>query len=79
MSTDVLLESAAEDMEFATVNRWYKQEGERVAAGDPLVEVEADKASYDVEAPASGVLAEILAVPGDEVAVGTALARIEDA
>lgn len=79
MPTDVVLESAAEDMEFATVNRWYKQQGEPVAAGDPLVEIEADKASYDIDAPASGVLAEIFVVAGDEVAVGTPLARIEDA
>lgn len=79
MPADVVLEAAAEEMQFATVNRWYKQEGEPVAAGDPLVEVEADKAAYDVEAPVSGVLAEIFAVAGDEVAVGTALARIEDA
>jgi pyruvate/2-oxoglutarate dehydrogenase complex dihydrolipoamide acyltransferase (E2) component len=79
MAIDVVLEGASEDMEFATVNRWYAKEGERVTAADPLVEIEADKASYDIEAPASGVLVEILAEVGDEVPVGAALARIEDA
>lgn len=78
MAIDVVLEAAAEEMEFATVNRWYANEGERVAAAAPLVEVEADKASYDIEAPVTGVLVEILAVAGDEVAVGATLARIEE-
>lgn len=66
-------------MEFATVNRWYAQEGQRVNAADPLVEIEAEKATYDIDAPVSGVLTEIFAVAGDEVAVGSTLAIIEDA
>ena len=78
MPRAVILDRAAEEMEFATVTRWYAQEGDRVTASDPLVEVEAEKATYDITAPVSGLLVEILAVTGDEVAVGSVLGMIEE-
>jgi pyruvate dehydrogenase E2 component (dihydrolipoamide acetyltransferase) len=55
---------------------WYKQEGETVTQGEPLYVVETDKASLDVEAPASGVLRGVTASPGDEVKVLSAIAVI---
>jgi 2-oxoglutarate dehydrogenase E2 component (dihydrolipoamide succinyltransferase) len=67
----------AAEMEFGTVVRWLKREGEHVVAGEPVVEVEAEKANHELEAPASGTLAEIVAVEGDEIAVGALLAVIE--
>ena len=79
MAADVVLESLAAEMEFATILRWLKRAGDTVVVGDPLVEVEADKANYEVESPFGGTLAEILAVEGDEVPVGAVLAVIEEA
>jgi pyruvate dehydrogenase E2 component (dihydrolipoamide acetyltransferase) len=61
-----------------TIVSWYKQEGETVAQGEPLYVVETDKASLDVEAPASGILRGVTAKPGDEVKVLSAIAVIED-
>jgi pyruvate dehydrogenase E2 component (dihydrolipoamide acetyltransferase) len=57
---------------------WYKQEGEAVAQGEPLYVIETDKASLDVEAPASGILCGVTAQPGDEVKALSAIAVIED-
>ena len=56
--------------------RWMKGEGSRVEKGEPLMEVETDKAVVEVEAPAGGVLAALAAAEGDDVAVGTRIAWI---
>lgn len=56
--------------------RWLKREGEQVAKGEPLMEVETDKAAVEVEAPASGTVAMVTAAEGDEVAVGRQIALI---
>ena len=60
-----------------TLVSWYKNEGEAVTAGEPLYAVETDKATLDVEAPASGVLRRVTAKPGDVVKVLSAIAVIE--
>ena len=44
----------APEMEYATVARWLKREGDAVAEGEPIVEVEAEKANHELEAPATG-------------------------
>ena len=67
------------DYEYSTVQSWLKRVGDRVDAGEPLVEIETDKASEEVEAPVSGRIADILAEEGDEVKVDTVLAIIEEA
>jgi pyruvate/2-oxoglutarate dehydrogenase complex dihydrolipoamide acyltransferase (E2) component len=67
------------DYEYSTIQSWLKRVGDRVEAGEPLVEIETDKASEEVEAPVSGTLADILAEEGDEVKVDTVLAIIEEA
>jgi 2-oxoisovalerate dehydrogenase E1 component len=59
-----------------TVRAWLKKIGEPVAAGEPLVEVETEKAVSEIEAPAAGVLAEILAQPGAVVPFGARLGTI---
>jgi pyruvate/2-oxoglutarate dehydrogenase complex dihydrolipoamide acyltransferase (E2) component len=74
--TDVRLESTAPEMEYATITRWLRQEGEMVVAGEVLLEVEADKATQEVVAPVSGVLAEIRAPAGDEIRVGDVMGTI---
>jgi pyruvate dehydrogenase E2 component (dihydrolipoamide acetyltransferase) len=55
---------------------WLKTEGESVAKGEPLMEIETDKALVEIEAPATGILANVSAVVGDEVPVGQAIAVI---
>lgn len=64
-------------MEEAVVSRWMKQEGDLVAAGEPLVVLETDKASGEVEAPAAGRLSRILVPEGATVRPGEVLAQIE--
>jgi pyruvate dehydrogenase E2 component (dihydrolipoamide acetyltransferase) len=56
MATPVIMPKFGMAQEEATIVRWYKQEGERVERGEPLLEVMTDKVNMDVEAPASGVL-----------------------
>ena len=79
MAITVVVEAVSEELEYVSVNRWHRQEGEAVSAGQVLVEVEGDKASFEIAAPAAGVLTRIYAVVGDEVEVGGSLAEIEPA
>src|SRR5687768_14773827 len=60
----------------AVVRAWLKKVGEPVAENDPLVELETDKVTQEVPAPAAGVLAEILLDTDDEAEPGAVLARI---
>jgi len=63
-------------MKTGSVVRWYKQEGEEVRKGEPIVEVLTEKVTYDIEAPESGILRKIYAKEGDEVPVNGLLAVI---
>ncbi len=67
MPTPVLIPPLGQTVDTLTFVSWYKQEGEAVQQGEPLFVVETDKATLDVEAPASGVLQQVTARPGDEV------------
>jgi pyruvate dehydrogenase E2 component (dihydrolipoamide acetyltransferase) len=58
------------------VGRWLKQVGDRVQVGDSLVEIETDKAVMIYTSDAAGVLTEICAAEGDELPVGSVIARI---
>ncbi len=62
--------------ETGKVLRWWRSEGEEVRQGEPLLEVETDKANVEIESPASGVLARVLAREGDEVPVGQVIGWI---
>ncbi len=62
--------------EKGTLINWLKAEGQTVTKGEPLMEVETDKATVEIEAPASGILAHVTAAPGDEVPVGNKIALI---
>lgn len=76
MATIVGMPNLGHTMEEGTVVRWFKQEGESVARGEPLVDVESDKAVFTIEAPAAGVLLKI-AVQEDAIApVGGAIGYI---
>ena len=62
----------------AVVVRWLKREGDRVKAGEPLVELETEKVSYELESPFSGILAKLLAHETAEVPVGDPLCEIAE-
>jgi pyruvate dehydrogenase E2 component (dihydrolipoamide acetyltransferase) len=62
--------------ETGKVLRWLRVEGQEVRQGEPVLEVETDKANVEIEAPASGVLAKVLAREGDEVPVGQVIGWI---
>ncbi len=76
MSTEVLVPPLGQTVDTVTLVAWHKQEGETVVQGEPLFAIETDKATLDVEAPASGVLREVTAQPGDAVQVLHAIAVI---
>ena len=77
-AVDVIV-PANEEGTRATVLRWYKGIGDAVAMDEPLVELETDKVTVEVPAPASGILAEILKHPNDEVQPNEVLARLSPA
>ena len=62
--------------ETGKVLRWLKVEGDRVVKGEPLLEIETDKVTVEIEAPADGTLAGVSAAEGDEVPVGRAIAFV---
>ena len=74
---DVLLPSLAEGVNKASVTYWHKSVGDVVKEGEDLVELVTDKATFNMPAPASGTLKEILVNEGDEAKVGQLIARIE--
>ena len=74
---DVVLPRLADTLVEGTVVRWFKQPGDNVRQGEPLFEVETEKVSTEVEAPADGVLIEICVQAGETVPVGDVLARLE--
>src|SRR5207302_1725232 len=76
MATEVVLPRLGLTQEEGTVVRWLKVEGSRVAKGEPLFEVMTDKATLEIEAPASGVLLRILVAEGGTVPIATTIALI---
>jgi 2-oxoglutarate dehydrogenase E2 component (dihydrolipoamide succinyltransferase) len=67
-----------ESVTEATIGRWFKQLGDAVAVDEPLVELETDKVTIEVPAPAAGVLSEVMVKDGETVAVGALLGQIKD-
>jgi 2-oxoglutarate dehydrogenase E2 component (dihydrolipoamide succinyltransferase) len=78
MATDIIVPPLGESVTEATVARWLKSQGDAVAVDDPLVELETDKVTLEVNAPAAGMLAEILVPKDGNVSVGGVLGRIAD-
>src|SRR5258707_3661738 len=76
--TDIRVPTLGESVTEATIGKWFKHPGDAVAVDEPLVELETDKVTIEVPAPAAGVLAEIAAKDGDTVAVGALLGQIKD-
>ena len=74
--TDILVPALGESVSEATVARWTKKAGEAVKKDETLVELETDKVSLEVAAPADGTLAEIIAAEGASVGIGALLGRV---
>jgi 2-oxoglutarate dehydrogenase E2 component (dihydrolipoamide succinyltransferase) len=77
MATDVQVPALGESITEGTLAQWLKKPGEAVAADEPIASLETDKVSVEVPSPVAGVLTEQLVQEGDTVAVGAAIARID--
>jgi 2-oxoglutarate dehydrogenase E2 component (dihydrolipoamide succinyltransferase) len=75
--TEIRVPTLGESVTEATIGKWFKQPGDPVAADEPLVELETEKVTIEVPAPAAGVLSEIVAKDGDTVAIGALLGQID--
>jgi pyruvate dehydrogenase E2 component (dihydrolipoamide acetyltransferase) len=68
---------SSDESDEVRVLRWFKQRGEKVQKGEPLLEVETDKVNVEIEAPESGLLEEVRAIEGDVVSFNSVVAIIE--
>jgi len=78
MATDIVVPTLGESVSEATVAQWLKKPGDAVAVDDPLVELETDKVTLEVNASVAGVLSEVAAEEGANVEVGALLGRISE-
>jgi 2-oxoglutarate dehydrogenase E2 component (dihydrolipoamide succinyltransferase) len=76
MATDIVVPTLGESVSEATVAQWLKQPGDAVAVDEPVVELETDKVTLEVNASVAGVLSEVVAAEGENVEVGAILGRI---
>jgi 2-oxoglutarate dehydrogenase E2 component (dihydrolipoamide succinyltransferase) len=78
MATEIRVPVLGESVSEATIGKWFKQPGDTVKADEPIVELETDKVTLEVPAPASGTLAEIVAAAGTTVTVNALLGMITE-
>jgi 2-oxoglutarate dehydrogenase E2 component (dihydrolipoamide succinyltransferase) len=78
MATEIRVPTLGESVTEATIGKWFKKAGDAVKADEPLVELETDKVTVEVPAPAAGVLAEIIAKDGETVTIGAVLGSIKE-
>jgi pyruvate dehydrogenase E2 component (dihydrolipoamide acetyltransferase) len=78
MASDVTMPRLSDSMEEGTVLKWLVEEGSEVKRGEPLVEIETDKANMTYESDTDGTLIEVVAQEGDTLAIGEVIARIGD-
>ena len=78
MATDVTMPRLSDSMEEGTILKWIVEEGGEVKRGEPLVEIETDKANMTYDADTDGVLIEVVANEGDMVELGEVIARVGD-
>src|SRR4051794_18487247 len=76
MATDVTMPRLSDSMEEGTILNWIVEEGGEVKRGEPLCEIETDKANMTYEADTDGVLLEIVVAEGETVALGEVIARV---
>src|SRR5215468_2074075 len=75
---EIRVPALGESVTEATIGKWFKKPGDAVAVDEPLVELETDKVTIEVPAPAAGVLGDIAAKDGETVAVGALLGQIRE-
>ncbi|MEO0730796.1 MAG: 2-oxo acid dehydrogenase subunit E2, partial [Pseudomonadota bacterium] len=78
MSIEVKVPTLGESVTEATVGQWFKKQGDAVAADEPIVELETDKVTVEVPAPAAGRLSLVSVQEGDTVEVGTVIGQIAE-
>src|SRR5215469_6611295 len=76
MATNVILPALGMSQDSGQIVQWLKAKGDQVEQGEPIAEIQTDKATVELEAPASGTLTRISAEAGDEVPVGQIIAVI---
>jgi len=76
MSTEIRVPTLGESVSEATIGKWFKKPGDMVKADEPLLELETDKVTLEVNAPAAGTLSEIIARDGETVGVGALLGTL---
>ncbi len=76
MATEIRVPTLGESVSEATIGKWFKKVGDAIAADEPLVELETDKVTVEVPAPAAGTLSEIAAKEGETVGLGALLGVI---
>jgi pyruvate dehydrogenase E2 component (dihydrolipoamide acetyltransferase) len=76
MAVKVIMPQAGQDLETGIVRHWHKAEGDPVAKGEPIVQIETEKVNLDVEAPAAGVLLRIVVPDDTETAIFSTIAII---
>src|SRR5918998_893530 len=76
MATELKVPTLGMDMEEATVVRWLVEEGAEVEKGDPVLEIDTDKTSFEIEAPAGGTIRNLGGEPGETLPVGATLAYV---
>ncbi|MCA3587550.1 MAG: 2-oxo acid dehydrogenase subunit E2, partial [Methylocystis sp.] len=76
MMTEIRVPTLGESVSEATIGKWFKKPGDAVRKDEPLLELETDKVTLEVNAPEAGVLAEITAADGSTVGVGALLGQI---
>ncbi|MDX9862542.1 MAG: biotin/lipoyl-containing protein, partial [Rhodospirillales bacterium] len=78
MATEIKVPTLGESVTEATVSKWFKEVGDPVTADEPLLELETDKVTLEVNAPVSGALADIAVEAGSDVEVGALLGTIAE-
>ena len=74
----IVMPKFTETMEEGTIMKWYKNEGDSIMEGEPIVEIMGDKVTCDMEAPAAGKLLKILRIENTNVPVGEVIALIDE-
>ena len=78
MATEIRVPTLGESVSEATVGTWFKKVGDAIKADEPILELETDKVTIEVPAPASGTLSEIVAQAGETVGLGALLGQIAE-
>jgi pyruvate dehydrogenase E2 component (dihydrolipoamide acetyltransferase) len=76
MATEIILPALGMAQDTGKIVRWLKAAGEPVSKGEPVAEIETDKATVEIESPATGILADVTGAVGEEIPVGQVIARV---